>query len=649
VTPVSKVLQMLESMIARGQKEKAEEAAQYQEFAQYCHDTKMEKTWAIADANEKIEQLEADIAKCGADIARLEKEIEALDGDIAAWQGDKAAAIKNREQEHNDYVDTHNDYGESIDALRRAIAVLKAQDYKRAQAPLSSLIQLRMVPEHAKRVITAFLAEDPNTTGLGGLSYSAPEAYGYEFQSGGVIEMLEKLLTKFLDEMNTLEREETQAQHAFEMMVQDLDNSIETATDQRNNKAEEKAGHEEENGDDKAELDETIAARDADQKELDDLIALCQQKADEFACRSALRAEELDALSEAVDIISNNVSGLAQKHLPTLAQTALVQLRSRSANDAQKRVVAYLFSKAKELNSRVLFQLAAKAQDDPFKKVKKMIQDLITRLMEEANAEAEHKGWCDTELATNEQTRKQKTAEIDDLSAKIDKLNADIALLSQEISDLAADIAAIDKAVAEATELRTTEHATNMETIQDSKDAQGAVAKALVILKEYYAKAQGPALVQEEAKAKEEPVEATTCTNRYTGMTGAAGGVIGMLEVIQSDFARLQFETESAEQSAAAAYKKFMQDSALDKLAKEKDVEYKKERKNRLESALATAEQDREASQKELDAALAYYEKLKPSCVEAGVSYEDRVARRKEEIESLQECLRILSGEDFAA
>ena len=38
-----------------------------------------------------------------------------------------------------------------------------------------------------------------------------------------------------------------------------------------------------------------------------------------------------------------------------------------------------------------------------------MIKDLIVRLMEEANEEAEHKGWCDTELSTNEQTRKEKT------------------------------------------------------------------------------------------------------------------------------------------------------------------------------------------------------------------------------------------------
>ena len=40
-------------------------------------------------------------------------------------------------------------------------------------------------------------------------------------------------------------------------------------------------------------------------------------------------------------------------------------------------------------------------------------------------------------------------------------------------------------------------------------------------------------------------------------------------------------------------------------------------------------------------------EKLKPDCVDAGVSYEDRVERRKEEIASLQEALKILSGDDI--
>ena len=81
----------------------------------------------------------------------------------------------------------------------------------------------------------------------------------------------------------------------------------------------------------------------------------------------------------------------------------------------------------------------------------------------------------------------------------------------------------------------------------------------------------------------------------------------------------------------------------------EKDIEHKSAKKQNAEQALVEKKEDLDATQKELDAALTYYEKLKPSCVDAGVSYEDRVARRKEEIESLQEALRILNGEDIAA
>ena len=43
-----------------------------------------------------------------------------------------------------------------------------------------------------------------------------------------------------------------------------------------------------------------------------------------------------------------------------------------------------------------------------------------------------------------------------------------------------------------------------------------------------------------------------------------------------------------------------------------------------------------------------YYDKLKPACVDAGLSYEERVKQREEEIQSLQEALKILEGEDIA-
>ena len=57
--------------------------------------------------------------------------------------------------------------------------------------------------------------------------------------------------------------------------------------------------------------------------------------------------------------------------------------------------------------------LAMRVSKDPFKRVKKMIKDLIAKLMEEANEEAEQKGWCDTELSTNEQTQKEERSSHD--------------------------------------------------------------------------------------------------------------------------------------------------------------------------------------------------------------------------------------------
>merc|ERR1719399_216018 len=110
-----------------------------------------------------------------------------------------------------------------------------------------------------------------------------------------------------------------------------------------------------------------------------------------------------------------------------------------------------------------------------------MIKDLIVRLMEEANEEAEHKGWCDTELSTNEQTRKEKTTQVESLHAEIDELEASLTQLSEEITELTGSVSDLDTAMAEATKLRQEEKSKNTETISDSQEAQTAVAQALTV------------------------------------------------------------------------------------------------------------------------------------------------------------------------
>ena len=66
------------------------------------------------------------------------------------------AAAKVREIEKADYDATRIDYSESVDALERAIAVLKKQAHDRKQASLVQLKTLKLIPDDAKKAINAF-------------------------------------------------------------------------------------------------------------------------------------------------------------------------------------------------------------------------------------------------------------------------------------------------------------------------------------------------------------------------------------------------------------------------------------------------------------------------------------------------------------
>merc|ERR1719188_2084327 len=158
-------------MREKGKKEKHDEQVQFAAYKQFCDDTTVEKTRAIKEAEETIEVLKADIQAYTAAAAKLTKEIAELDEDISIWKGDIKAATKVREIEKADYDAMHTDYSESVDALQRAIAVLKKQAHDRKQASLiqvAALKNLNLIPAEAKKAIDLFLQEPE------GLAVSAP-------------------------------------------------------------------------------------------------------------------------------------------------------------------------------------------------------------------------------------------------------------------------------------------------------------------------------------------------------------------------------------------------------------------------------------------------------------------------------------------
>merc|ERR1719421_148396 len=189
-----------------------------------------------------------------------------------------------------------------------------------------------------KDVITNFLSTDSEVA-------QAPQANGYEFQSGGVVEMLEKLEDKFVDERSDLEKAEVKAKHAFDMLMQDLTAQIENATQAATEKSETRGKKLQAAADAKGDLADTTASRDDDQKYLSDLVATCEQKA--------------SAIEKAIEILSSDdVAGAAKKHLPTLAQTSFIQLRSNakitdgsSNSENQWKALSFLKMRASQINS----------------------------------------------------------------------------------------------------------------------------------------------------------------------------------------------------------------------------------------------------------------------------------------------------------
>merc|ERR1719207_528430 len=659
VTPVQKVLQMMGDMKNKAIKEKENEVAVFAKFTEFCEDTEVERGRAINEATEQIEKLSADIQKYTSNANVLAQEMAKLDESISLAKKDLTDATRVRDGEKKDFQKTHADYVESIENLEIASTKLKemmtAVKSASAAVLLQNLASKPSMPERARRTLLTFIAEDSvedkaEADGIKLIQQPQATTVNFESKSGGIVQMMDDLKEKLEDERTKLEQEEMQKEHSFQMMVASLTDAINQQTDSRSDKTATKKQMETSAADAKGELATTQTTLAEDTKYLDDLKTTCAQKQSDFEARQKMRAEELTAIDQAIEIISSgSVAGSAGKHLPGLVQvksaTTFVQLRAGIKSPAQDAVASYLAKQGQKLHSNLLAAISLHVGSDPFVKIRKMIQDMITKLTEEAQEEAEHKGFCDSELASNKQTRDDKTTQADTLTANIEQMTAEAQKLATEIGELSADVAASDAAVAEATKIREAEKTKNTETVEDAKVAKAAVEKALQILKDFYEKAAGAtAFIQVRSSVQKQMPE--TFDEPFTG-TGGEGGVIGMLEVILSDFERLEAETTEEELTSQKEYDTFMADSAEDKESKTASSKEKTSKKTSLESDTAQAKKDLKSTNEELDAALAYFEKLKPSCIDAGESYEERVARRKEEIESLGEALKILEGESI--
>jgi len=676
ISAVQSVINLLEKLEKQTMEEGKEEAAAYDKFACWCKENADEKLYSITKANEKISLLTAQIKTFTGDITSLGQDISSLNTDIDDLKTTCENAQKARDKEFNAYAVQRDDMQGAINGCGAAIEMLKG-----GQAP-GALIQEKISDSVLKAVAstkhTLMLSDH-----VASLMQLGEDPAGFKFHSGEIIELMVNTLKQFKNNKNDLDAEESEKKHTFDMAQGARFNQIKAL--EANLAESESESAEKETAKAKAEADKTktTETKDEDNAFLNDLTSQCEAKATAWDARSKTRSAELAAIAAATDTLKGEVAtvammktgdkmdkkqmGLVTKHAQKHEMTIDEQEEADAAADdedidgflqedsdvsflqkpksaflqsrAQRKVIlhkmmGYLQKQAKSLKSDTLGSLMIQMKEDHFVKVRGMIKDMISKLEADAAAEGDQKAWCDTEMEKATSSRDENIGNIEgDLAAK-SKAESNIAKLEEEVQALMEEISELQKALGEATELRNKEKAENTKALADATGGLEGTKKAMKILKDFY----DNAFIQIGKASADQP---ETFSGDFAGNQGAASGIIGQLDVIKSDFEAVIDKTKTEEDDAESQYDTYKSETETDVGDKESSIKDKSTEIKDNKVKLSDATEDLKEHTTLKEDALEELGKLKPACVDTGSDYEEKVARREQEIESLKNAYTI--------
>jgi chromosome segregation ATPase len=638
---IQKVVEMLQENKVKVVETLKQEEAEMAEYTVYCDDEITAKGYAIKDATMKMADLNAVIDDAFAQIKSLEDEIATLGTEMAGKDKEIAAATDVRKKERAGFEGVEKSMVSSIDALEKAIVLVKrgagflqvggkpTSDSKQYAVALSKVlgpvIDAAWIDKGSAQMVKNFLQQHDNAGSKDEFSLKA-HAKSKTHEGEGILVTLEDMKEKAQETLSSARMQEMKSNHNSQMMVQSLNDALTLSKSKLSDATATKAALTESSGKASGELAEVKKAKVADMFYLDNLKQECTLAAEEWADRQASAKGEIAAIDKAKEILTAKVKVLVQKDDP---------YESDDGPEATKRnaLVQKLQTLGHKFSSYAMMEMAGAAAQDPLEKIKGLVQDMIAKLVEEANAEATQKDFCDEEKAKSQKEKDVKMMKADDLQSRIDTATAGKAKLGENIKELQSELAALDAATKDATKIRAEEAATFAVANKDYKDGAAAVEEAIRVLKEYYA---SQSFVQK--KTSKAPIS-------FGQTAGAAADtIISILETSAEDFSRMSTQLETDESEAIAAFEKLTKESKASAAAKKDEIKAAETEIKVLDVALQGDTEDLRMTHKELDAVMEYVEKLKPQCEVKIMTYEEKKAKRESEIEGLKEALQILDA-----
>merc|ERR1719238_2608565 len=510
--------------------------------------------------------------------------------------------------------------------------------------------------EFAQRILERSASQ---TSGPGFLQASEKQPL-YESRSSasnGIYGILTQMLDEFEKNLSTSQKDEIKAKEDYEALAAAKNEAIDTGKAKLDEMEAEDAANAKALSDAKEDLELTRKQRSADVEFLRNLRVTCQNLDREWEQRSKTRSQEILAVSEALQIITEDDNReLLYKSVSFLQESegTEMQVRRNKAVTALRRAAQAPGFDADDLlnewNNRrspslvsgpraQLSTLAVTVQLDSFTKVKAAMNKMVADLKKEQQEEAELKAFCTKEFNQNEKETYDNTEQKEDLEAKMDELAALIKKLGEEIADNQNQIAETQLGVKKASQTREEQNAEFQSTVSDQRATQTILTKALKKLKDFYKKAKGGAGFVQAEEGQTPPVQ----FNKMKSNAGASP-VIGMIEQIVEDSKKTEADAISTEKEAQANYETFIKDS--NNLIKELTdaITDKTDGIASSKTEAENAKSDHTATVEELELLSEHKAELHGQCDFTLSNFDIRQKARLQEIEAIGQAKAILSG-----
>jgi len=408
----------------------------------------------------------------------------------------------------------------------------------------------------------------------------------------------------------------------------------------------------------KQDLEDTKDALSSDTKFLMDLKTRCKTAAADYATRSATRQDEIVAIGQTINILTeDDARDLMSK------TTNFIQLGSRRQHRQAGGTVSTELSSRQHAASQLLqvakrhsgtsggWQLALLAvstQIDGFAKVKEMMDKMVVDLKKQQEEEYQKHESCKKDIDSNEDATMEKEAQKKDLDAKMTSLTGELEALTQELADLATQVKESHIALKQAGETRKKENHQFQQVVSDQRATIEILNKALQRLKSFYD--ESSLLAVSASKSKQEPGAAAPpppAAGKAFKNNGMSGGVMQLLAKIIQDAEAADQEAVAGEQQSQEAYAAFVANTNEMLASYEKSIAGKTESKDKATADKLTTNQDLTSTETSLVDLNDQNKAFHLSCDYLLKNYNIRQTARQEEMEAIQEAKSILSGADF--